>query len=75
MPDTEVFCVVALIDFDDFFEDGKVVDLYPEPDKMAAEARKIGEPPENIERFLKYSAEPFTIIMKTHRQVFRDVNR
>lgn len=39
-----------------FFEDGKVVDLYPEPDRMAAEARKVGEPPENIERFLKYSA-------------------
>lgn len=39
-----------------FFEDGKVVDLYPEPDRMAAEARKVGEPPENIERFLRYSA-------------------
>jgi len=39
-----------------FFEDGVVLDLYPEPDRMAAEARKVGEPPENIERFLKYSA-------------------
>ena len=39
-----------------FFEDGLTVDLYPEPDKMAAEARKAGEPPENVERFLKYSA-------------------
>lgn len=39
-----------------FFEDGKVVDLYPEPDKMAAEARKVGEDPANVERFLKYSA-------------------
>jgi diapolycopene oxygenase len=39
-----------------FFEDGVTLDLYPEPDKMAAEARKVGEPPENIERFLKYSA-------------------
>ncbi|MCX8091691.1 MAG: phytoene desaturase family protein, partial [Verrucomicrobiae bacterium] len=39
-----------------FFEDGTVLDLYPEPDKMAAEARKVGEPPENIQRFLKYSA-------------------
>ena len=39
-----------------FFEDGTTLDLYPEPDKMAAEARKVGEPPENIERFLKYSA-------------------
>jgi len=39
-----------------FFEDGKVVDLYPEPEKMAEEARKIGEDPANVERFLKYSA-------------------
>ena len=39
-----------------FFEDGVTLDLYPEPEKMAAEARKVGEPPENIERFLKYSA-------------------
>ena len=39
-----------------FFEDGVTLDLYPEPEKMAAEARKVGEPPGNIERFLKYSA-------------------
>ena len=39
-----------------FFEDGVTLDLHPEPEKMAAEARKAGEPPENIERFLKYSA-------------------
>ena len=39
-----------------FFEDGITLDLYPEPEKMAAEARKVGEPPENIQGFLKYSA-------------------
>ena len=39
-----------------FFADGVTLDLHPEPEKMAAEARKVGEPPENIERFLKYSA-------------------
>ena len=39
-----------------FFEDGVTLDLHPEPERMAAEARKAGEPPENIERFLKYSA-------------------
>ncbi len=39
-----------------FFEDGVTLDLHPEPEKMAAEARKAGEPPENLERFLKYSA-------------------
>jgi diapolycopene oxygenase len=44
-----------------FFEDGKVVDLYPEPEKMAEEARKVGEPPENIERFLKYSADLYDL--------------
>jgi hypothetical protein len=31
-----------------FFEDGKVVDLYPDPERMAAEARKVGEDPENV---------------------------
>jgi diapolycopene oxygenase len=45
-----------------FFEDGTIVDLYPESDKMAAEARKVGEPPENIERFLAYSAHLFDLI-------------
>jgi len=44
-----------------FFEDGKVVDLYPEPDKMAAEARKVGEDPANVERFLKYSADLYDL--------------
>lgn len=45
-----------------FFEDGKVVDLYPEPDRMAAEARKVGEDPANVERFLKYSADLYDLI-------------
>lgn len=44
-----------------FFADGVTVDLYPEPDKMAAEARKVGEPPENVARFLKYSADLFDL--------------
>ena len=43
-----------------FFEDGKVVDLDPDPDRMAAEARKVGEDPENVKRFLKYSADLYT---------------
>lgn len=45
-----------------FFEDGKVVDLYPEPDRMAAEARKVGEDPANVERFLKYSSRLFDLV-------------
>lgn len=44
-----------------FFEDGKVVDLYPEPDKMAAEARKVGEDPANVQRFLDYSAKLYDL--------------
>jgi diapolycopene oxygenase len=39
-----------------FFEDGKVVDLHPDPEQMAAEAAKVGEAPENVQRFLEYSA-------------------
>jgi diapolycopene oxygenase len=45
-----------------FFEDGKVVDLDPDPAIMAAEARKIGEDPANVERFLKYSADLYDLV-------------
>ena len=45
-----------------FFEDGKVVDLYPEPELMAEEARKVGEDPANVERFLKYSADLYDLV-------------
>jgi diapolycopene oxygenase len=45
-----------------FFEDGKVVDLDPDPAIMAAEARKVGEDPENVERFLKYSADLYDLV-------------
>jgi diapolycopene oxygenase len=45
-----------------FFPDGKVIDLYPEPELMAAEARKAGEDPANVERFLKYSAELYDLV-------------
>jgi diapolycopene oxygenase len=45
-----------------FFEDGTVVDLYPEQDRMAAEARKVGEPPENVQRFLEYSGNLFDLV-------------
>lgn len=44
-----------------FFEDGVVVDLHPDPEKMAAEAAKVAEPPENLRRFLDYSAELFDL--------------
>ena len=45
-----------------FFEDGKVVDLYPEPELMAEEARKVGEDPANVVRFLKYSAALYDLV-------------
>jgi diapolycopene oxygenase len=45
-----------------FFEDGTVVDLYPEPDRMAEQARKVGEPPENVERFLRYSSALYDLV-------------
>lgn len=45
-----------------FFEDGKVVDLDPDPAVMAAEARKVGEDPANVERFLKYSADLYDLV-------------
>lgn len=44
-----------------FFEDGMVVDLHPEPAQMAEQARKAGEPYENVEAFLKYSAELYDL--------------
>src|SRR5512137_2429584 len=45
-----------------FFEDGKVVDLDPDPAVMAAEARKVGEDPADVERFLKYSADLYDLV-------------
>ena len=45
-----------------FFEDGKVVDLDPDPAVMAAEARKVGEDPANVEKFLKYSADLYDLV-------------
>jgi diapolycopene oxygenase len=44
-----------------FFDDGTTVDLYPEPERMAEEARKAGEPPENVARFLRYSGALFDL--------------
>jgi diapolycopene oxygenase len=45
-----------------FFEDGKIVDLDPDNAVMAAEARKVGEDPENVQRFLKYSADLYDLV-------------
>lgn len=45
-----------------FFEDGTVLDLHPEPERMAEEARKVGEDPANVERFLRYSARLYDLV-------------
>jgi len=45
-----------------FFEDGTVIDLDPDPDIMAKEAQKAGENPENIRRFLKYSEDLYDLV-------------
>jgi len=45
-----------------FFEDGKVIDLHPEAEAMAAEARKAGEDPKNVEAFLAYSSKLYDLI-------------
>lgn len=47
-----------------FFEDGAVIDLYPEPDRMAEEARKAGEDPAAIKAFLKYAADLYDLVDK-----------
>lgn len=45
-----------------FFEDGKVVDLVPDPEDMAEQARKAGEPPKNVAEFLEYSGRLYDLI-------------
>jgi len=45
-----------------FFEDGTVVDLYPETDRMEDELRKIGEDVAGFRRYLDYSAGLYDLI-------------
>lgn len=51
-----------------FFPDGMILDLYPEKERMAEEARKGGEDPAAIERFLAYSAEIYDIVDRGYFQ-------
>lgn len=44
------------------FEDGTQVDLYPELDMLDKEAEKVGENPENVHKFLKYSEQLFDTV-------------
>jgi len=45
-----------------FFEDGTVIDLYPERSKMAAEAAKAGEDPARLDAFLQYSERLYDLV-------------
>ncbi len=45
-----------------FFEDGTVFDLTPEPDRMTEELAKLGESPKAFQHFLDYSARLYDLI-------------
>jgi len=45
-----------------FFEDGTVIDLVPEWEAMAAEARKAGEDPEAVRAFLDYASRLYDLV-------------
>lgn len=58
-----------------FFEDGVTVDLYPEPDRMAEEAQKVGEAPEAVARFLRYASGLYDLIDEGYFQEGLDTAR
>lgn len=58
-----------------FFEDGKVIDLYPEPELMDAEARKAGEDPTNVRRLLAYSRRLYDLVDAGYFQQGLDTSR
>jgi hypothetical protein len=58
-----------------FFEDGTVVDLYPEKDLMAREAAKVGEIPGRIEAFLDYSGRLYDLVDRGYFQQGLDTSR
>ena len=51
-----------------FFEDGAVIDLVPEKEAMAEEARKAGEDPARVEAFLDYSARLYDLVNEGYFQ-------
>ncbi len=57
------------------FEDGKVIDLYPEPERMAEECRKVGEDPANVRAFLKYSSDLYDLVDSGYFQKGLDTSR
>lgn len=55
-----------------FFEDSSVVDLDPDPEKMAQEALKIGESPDAVQAFLEYSAALYDLVDRGYFQAGLD---
>jgi diapolycopene oxygenase len=58
-----------------FFEDGTVVDLYPEKDLMAREAEKVGEEPGRVEAFLDYCGGLYDLVDRGYFQQGLDTSR
>lgn len=58
-----------------FFEDGTVIDLYPEPERMAEEARKAGETPEAVQAFLEYSGRLYDLVNDGYFQEGLDTSK
>ncbi len=58
-----------------FFEDGTVIDLYPETDLMAKEAAKAGETPHAVEAFLHYSEQLYDLVDSGYFQQGLDSTR
>jgi len=58
-----------------FFDDGTTVDLFPEPDLMASQAREAGEDPSNVEDFLAYSARLYDLVDRGYFQEGLDTAR
>ena len=58
-----------------FFEDGRHVDLDPDPEVMAREAAKVGEPRANVERFLKYSSDLYDLVDSGYFQQGLDTSK
>ncbi len=51
-----------------FFEDGQSVDLDSDPVLMAAEARRMGEDPAAVERFLSYASDLYDLVDRGYFQ-------
>lgn len=58
-----------------FFEDGAVIDLHPEPERMAREVAKLGEAPADFQKFLDYSGKLYDLIEEGYFEAGLDTLR